>query len=112
VSYTKGFKPPCETYELGRTGLLLTPTYANPPGLNGWLEMQRLVKVGETPAQIFQSATTLSNAQALHLEREIGSVQVGERANLLLLRQNPTQTIQSYRVLDPADLVANRLHRP
>jgi hypothetical protein len=43
---------------------------------------------------------------------------VGKRANLLLLRQDPTQTIEAYagivkvllggRVLDPTDLVANR----
>jgi hypothetical protein len=95
------------------------PTYANPPGLNGWLEMQRRVAAGETPEQIFRSAT-LSNAQALKLDQAIGTVEVGKRANLLLLRQDPTQTIEAYtgivkvllggRVLDPAELVANRSH--
>jgi imidazolonepropionase-like amidohydrolase len=93
------------------------PIYANPPGLNGWLEMHRLVAAGETPEQIFRSAT-LSNAQALKLDGDIATVQVGKRANLLLLREDPTQTIEAYagivkvllggRVLDPADLVANR----
>jgi imidazolonepropionase-like amidohydrolase len=92
------------------------PTYANPPGLNGWLEMHRLLQAGETPAQIFNSAT-LTNARALKLDRDIGSVQVGKRANLLLLRQDPTQTIDAYadiakvilngRVLDPSELEAN-----
>jgi imidazolonepropionase-like amidohydrolase len=95
------------------------PSYANPPGLNGWLEMQRLVAAGATPEQIFRSAT-LSNAQALKLDQDVGTVQVGKRANLLLLRQDPTQTIEAYagivkvllggRVLDPTDLVANRSH--
>ena len=93
------------------------PIYANPPGLNGWLEMHRLVAAGETPEQIFRSAT-LSNAQALKLDADIGTVEVGKRANLLLLRQDPTQTIEAYagivkvllggRVLDPTELVANR----
>ena len=92
------------------------PTYANPPGLNGWLEMHRLLQAGETPAQIFKSAT-LTNAQALKLDRDIGSVQVGKRANLLLLRRDPTQTIDAYadiakvilngRILDPSELAAN-----
>jgi imidazolonepropionase-like amidohydrolase len=41
-------------------------TYANPPGLNGWLEMHRLAEAGMTPAQIFRAAT-LSNAEALGL---------------------------------------------
>ncbi|HWJ33706.1 MAG TPA: amidohydrolase family protein [Steroidobacteraceae bacterium] len=93
------------------------PIYANPPGLNGWLEMQRLTGAGVTPTQIFQAAT-LSNAQALGLDKDIGTVQVGRRANLLLLRDDPTQTIQAYaniakvilrgRVIDPSELVATR----
>jgi imidazolonepropionase-like amidohydrolase len=95
------------------------PTYANPPGLNEWLEMQRLSEAGETAAQIFKSAT-LTNARALKLDRDIGSVQVGKRANLLLLRQDPTQTIDAYagivkvilngRVLDRSELAANAAH--
>jgi len=95
------------------------PTYANPPGLNGWLEMHRLIDAGETPAQIFKSAT-LTNAQALKLGREIGTVEVGKRANLLLLRQDPTRTIDAYagiakvilngRVLDPSQLAADARH--
>jgi len=95
------------------------PTYANPPGFNGWLEMHRLMEAGESPAQIFKSAT-LTNAQALKLDRDIGTVQVGKRANLLLLRQDPTETIDAYagiakvilngRVLDPSELAANAAH--
>lgn len=93
-----------------------SPTYANPPGLNGWLEMQRLIDAGESAAQIFKSAT-LTNAQALKLDREVGTVEVGKRANLLLLRQDPTQTIEAYaaivkvilngRVLNAAELAVN-----
>jgi imidazolonepropionase-like amidohydrolase len=113
-------------YVVARHGRILfgtdtpsAPTYANPPGLNGWLEMHRLIEAGETPAQIFKSAT-LTNAQALKLDRDIGTVQVGKRANLLLLRQDPTQTIDAYagiakvilngRVLDPSELTANAVH--
>jgi imidazolonepropionase-like amidohydrolase len=93
------------------------PTYANPPGLNAWLEMRRLIAAGVTPAQVFEEAT-LSNARALKLDREIGSVQAGKRANLLLVRADPRQTIQAYaeivkvilagRVLDPNVLRADR----
>jgi imidazolonepropionase-like amidohydrolase len=110
-------------YLIARHGRILfstdtpsAPTYANPPGLNGWLEMHRLIDAGETPAQIFESAT-LTNAQAMKLDRDIGTVQVGKRADLLLLRQDPTQTIDAYagiakvilngRVLDPSELAAN-----
>ena len=113
-------------YFIARHGRILfgtdtpsAPTYANPPGLNGWLEMHRLIDAGETPAQIFKSAT-LANAQAFGLDRDIGTVQVGRRANLLPLRQDPTQTIDAYagivklilngRVLDPAVLAASAAH--
>jgi imidazolonepropionase-like amidohydrolase len=91
------------------------PTYGNPPGLNAWFEMKNLLDAGLTPKQIFRAAT-LSNAQALHLDRDIGTVEVGKRANLLLLRQDPEKTIEAYadivsvildgRVLDPAELAA------
>jgi imidazolonepropionase-like amidohydrolase len=97
------------------------PTYANPPGLNGWLEMHRLVQAGLTPAQVFRAAT-VSNAQALGLESEIGTVQVGKRANLLLMRENPVETIEAYdgivkvilrgRVLDREELAATRTAPP
>jgi imidazolonepropionase-like amidohydrolase len=109
---------------LARRGALLlfgtdtpsAPTYANPPGLNGWLEMQHLIDAGLTPRQIFLAAT-LSNAQALHLNGDVGTVEVGKRANLLLLKEDPTKTIQAYahivkiilggRMLEPAQLTAN-----
>lgn len=94
-----------------------SPTYANPPGLNGWMEMQRQIDAGLTPAQIF-SAATLSNAAVLKLEREVGSVQAGRIANLLLSRKNPAETVDAYdeivtvilrgRVIDRAELAANR----
>jgi imidazolonepropionase-like amidohydrolase len=113
-------------YMIARGGRILfgsdtpsSPTYANPPGLNEWLEMHWLKGAGETAAQIFRSAT-LTNARALKLDRDLGSVQVGKRANLLLLQQDPTQTIEAYagivkvilngRVLDPNELAANTAH--
>jgi imidazolonepropionase-like amidohydrolase len=95
------------------------PAYANPPGLNGQLEMKRLIDAGETPAQLFESAT-LTNARAFKLDQDIGTVQVGKRANLLLLRKDPTQTIDAYsgiekvilngRVLDLSELAADAAH--
>jgi hypothetical protein len=92
-------------------------SFANQPGLNGWLEMRLLVEAGLTPAEIFRAAT-LTNAEALGLTRKLGTVQAGKRANLLLTRQDPTQSIETYddivkiilggRVLDRAALAAPR----
>jgi hypothetical protein len=93
------------------------PTYANPPGLNAWMEIRRWIDAGVTPEQIF-AAATLDNARALRLDHEIGTVEVGKRANLLLLRADPRQTVQAYaeivkvilggRALDAPALAANR----
>ena len=95
------------------------PTYANPPGLNGWLEMHRLLDAGMTPAEVFRAAT-LTNAQALRLSHDIGTVQIGKRANLLLMREDPTQSVDAYdsivdviiggRMLNAANLAADRAH--
>ena len=37
-----------------------SPTYANPPGLNGRLEMRRWLEAGVTPAQLFRAATIVN----------------------------------------------------
>ena len=63
--------------------------------MNGWLEMRLLGEAGLTPAQVFLAATP-TNAEALGLTRELGTVQPGKRAHLLLTRQDPTQTIEAY----------------
>jgi imidazolonepropionase-like amidohydrolase len=94
-----------------------SPTYANPPGLNGFIEMHRWIDAGMTPAEVFRAAT-LANAEALRLTQSIGTVQAGKRANLLLMREDPTQSVDAYasivkviiggRVLDASDLIASR----
>jgi len=119
VKHATGYLAAHDANVLFGTDTPSAPTYANPPGLNAWFEMKNLIDAGLTPTQIFRAAT-LSNAQALHLDRDIGTVEVGKRANLLLLRQDPTKTIEAYadvvnvilggRVLDPVQLAAN--HSP
>jgi imidazolonepropionase-like amidohydrolase len=96
-------------------------TYANPPGLNGWLEMHKLVDAGVSPAQLF-TAVTLSNAQIFGLSGEIGTVEVGKQANLLLLNANPMLTLHAFdriqsiilhgNVIAPDALAANRSSAP
>src|SRR5262249_9027991 len=71
------------------------PTIGNLPGLNGYLEMQRLVDAGLSLRQLLQAAT-LSNAKAFGLDGQIGTVQPGKRANLLLLGSSPLESVQAY----------------
>ena len=93
------------------------PTYANQPGLNGFVEMHRLVAAGMTPAQVLRAAT-LANAEALRMTKDLGTVQAGKRANLLLMRDDPMHSVDAYasivkvvvggRMLDASELVASR----
>ena len=69
--------------------------FGNPPGLNGRLELQNWADAG-VPLPLILRAATLDNAKALRLSHEVGSIQVGKRADLLLLKHNPLESISAY----------------
>jgi imidazolonepropionase-like amidohydrolase len=69
--------------------------FGNPPGLNGRLEMQDWADAG-APLALILRAATLDNARALRLSHELGSIEVGKRADLLLLDSNPLATVSAY----------------
>jgi imidazolonepropionase-like amidohydrolase len=93
------------------------PTIGNLPGLNGYLEMQRLVDAGLSLRQLLEAAT-LSNAKAFGLDGQIGTIQPGKRANLVLLGNSPLKSVQAYDSIQgiwvggqhflPGDLEADR----
>jgi len=63
----------------------------NPHGRNGQ-ELRRMVEFGLTPAQAIQAATS-SASDLLGLNHEIGSVEPGKLADLLLVDGNPLENI-------------------
>ncbi|HXW85624.1 MAG TPA: amidohydrolase family protein, partial [Candidatus Binataceae bacterium] len=69
--------------------------FGNPPGLNGRLEIQNWAEAGASPALILRAAT-LDNAAALGLSRDLGSIEVGKSADLLLLKANPLAGVSAY----------------
>jgi imidazolonepropionase-like amidohydrolase len=69
--------------------------FGNPPGLNGRLEIQDWADAG-APLPMILRAATLDNAIALRVSREIGSIEVGKRADLLLLKENPLKSVSAY----------------
>jgi len=71
------------------------PTYGNLPGLNGFLEMKQLESAGMSLKQIFRAAT-ISNAREFKLESQIGTIEPGKVANLVLMTKNPLETIDAY----------------
>jgi imidazolonepropionase-like amidohydrolase len=71
----------------------------NPPGLNGRMEMSRWAEAGVPLARILRAAT-IDNAKAFGLSKELGTIETGKRADLLLLRSDPLQTIDAYDAID------------
>jgi hypothetical protein len=71
------------------------PTYGNLPGLNGYLEMRQLQKAGLSLKQIFQAAT-ISNAREFKMDSQIGSIEPGKVANLVLLKKSPLESVDAY----------------
>jgi len=69
--------------------------FGNPPGLNGRLELQNWADAG-APFVLILRAATLDNAVAFGLSHEVGSIEVGKRADLLLLKENPLVSVSAY----------------
>jgi imidazolonepropionase-like amidohydrolase len=73
------------------------------PGLAQHLELRMLEEIGLTPMQAIQSAT-LWSAEAWGKSKEVGTLEVGKRADLLILNRNPLEdmaaTTDIYRVIE------------
>jgi imidazolonepropionase-like amidohydrolase len=86
------------------------PVYTNPPGLNAFYEMRQWSAAGVSMQRIL-SATTLENARLLKMDRDIGSVEKGKRAHLLLLRANPLQSVEAYNTIETVFLAGRPMKR-
>lgn len=73
--------------------------FGNSPGLNGRIELQNWADAG-APLSLILRAATLDNATALGLSHELGSIEVGKRADLLLLKENPLTNISAYDAIE------------
>src|ERR1039458_144385 len=72
-----------------------SPTYGNLPGLNGYLEMKQLQKAGMSLAQIFRAAT-INNAREFKMESQLGTIEPGKIANLVLMEKSPLESVDAY----------------
>lgn len=66
------------------------------PGFSVYREMELYVMAGFTPMDALRAATSVP-ATALHLEKEIGTIAPGMRADLLVLDKNPLDDISNIR---------------
>ena len=100
--------------ELHRQGLtIVAGTDQDVPGYSLHRELEIYVQAGFTPMEALQAAT-LVPARVLKLDKELGTVEVGKRADMLLLNGDPLADIRNTRriaktisggaVYDPAPL--------
>jgi imidazolonepropionase-like amidohydrolase len=93
-------KPLLETVAAiaARNGKILAGTDAPivPFGLSLLLEVELLAEAGLDPEEAIRSATQLA-AMALGAERDLGTVEVGKLADLVLLSADPSEDIRNLR---------------
>jgi imidazolonepropionase-like amidohydrolase len=66
------------------------------PGHSLYREIELYVKAGFTPMEAIQAAT-LVPARVMKLDKEVGSIEVGKRADLILVDGNPLESISNIR---------------
>jgi imidazolonepropionase-like amidohydrolase len=92
------------TRRLHEGGVMLTvgTDFPNPwiiPGVSFHEELGLLADAGIPPLEILKMAT-YNGAVSLGLESEVGSVEVGKRADLLVLTGNPVTFLRNTRAID------------
>ena len=93
-----------------------TPIGISIPGYSLHTELERLFEAGLTPLEAL-TAATLRPAEFFGLEEEMGTIEAGRRADLLLLGQDPLESITNTRAIErviaageplvPADLLGD-----
>jgi imidazolonepropionase-like amidohydrolase len=69
------------------------------PGLMTHRELELLVEAGLSPMQAIVAATR-NGALALRKQDELGAIEAGKRADLLLVSANPTEDVRNLRKID------------
>ncbi|MEZ9596137.1 amidohydrolase family protein [Shewanella sp. 10N.261.52.F9] len=87
-----------------------SPSFANQPGLTTFQEMKAMVDAGLSLSEVLEAAT-INNAKKFKIENNYGTVEVGKTANLLLLKNNPLGSIESWNSIDTIFLHGKPIHR-
>ena len=84
--------------------------WASPPGLAGYWEMRAWVRAGISLRTLFESMT-IANARAFGLDGEVGTIEAGKRADLLVLVENPLVDVSAYDTIKIVKLGGNEIQR-
>ena len=100
--------------ELHAAGVPIVPgTDEGVPGFSVYRELELYVRAGMSPMDALRSATAVS-AKAMRVDSDLGTIEPGKRADLLVLDANPLENISNIRqvhwvmaggtIYDPASL--------
>ena len=81
------------------------------PGYFEHREMERMVQSGLTPMQVVVAATS-GSARVMGLEGQLGTLESGKWADLVVLNANPLTDIRNLREIDAVWIAGRRLTRP
>lgn len=68
------------------------------PGFSVYREIELYVQAGMTPMDALRSATSIS-ARAMNSDKDVGTIETGRRADLLVLDANPLDNISNVRTM-------------
>lgn len=78
------------------------------PGYFEHMEMELMVEAGLTPMQVIQAATK-SGAEYLGEGKNLGTLQVGRWADLVVLGKNPVENIKNTRTVEQVFIAGSRI---
>lgn len=84
---------------LHKNGITFVPGTDDFPGFALHRELELYVQAGMTPVEVLRSAT-LTSAQVAGKDKELGSIAVGKKANLILVEGDPTKNISDIRKVE------------
>jgi imidazolonepropionase-like amidohydrolase len=85
------------TGALQRAGVpIVAGTDVGVPGDTLHRELELYVKAGMTPLEAIQAAT-ITPARVMKLDNEVGTIEAGRRADLIVLDANPVENISNIR---------------
>ena len=77
-------------------------------GFGEHMELQLMVEAGMTPAQVITAATK-SSAEFLGQQKDLGTLEQGKWADLLVLGANPLESIRNSRQIDAVYVAGNKV---